>query len=293
MIFFDESWVAFADKENHPYQISKLTGVDQEILIGTHQPHQASVAQRMSWAARRRITRVEDRAYCLVGLFGLNMPLLYGEGAKAFARLQEEIIKSTDDETVFAWSVKDEMMHWDYQFGILAQQPECFRNSSEIAVQTINIDAAFTFYVTRKPPYAITHKGLQIQSGVLVLEDLSSQRLLPLRCIPGYIQELGPLTYTQAMKDVFLAIPLAPAPRGAERGGYRYRTHHLYLCRKMLQCDDKPPQQQQFSEMRYQVDLVHNGTGWVKRQPRMFRWLKAGSNASDSELHQLYIDTGQ
>jgi hypothetical protein len=51
----------------------------------------------MSWAARREISRVEDRAYCLIGIFGIPMPLLYGEGERAFVRLQEEIMKVSDD----------------------------------------------------------------------------------------------------------------------------------------------------------------------------------------------------
>ncbi len=42
-----------------------------------------SVAQKMSWAAPRVCTRTEDLAYCLLGLFGINMPLLYGEGYHA------------------------------------------------------------------------------------------------------------------------------------------------------------------------------------------------------------------
>jgi hypothetical protein len=56
----------------------------------------------MSWAAKRQATREEDLAYSLLGLFNVNMPLMYGEGAKAFRRLQEEIIKSSNDQTIFA-----------------------------------------------------------------------------------------------------------------------------------------------------------------------------------------------
>ena len=56
----------------------------------------------MSWAAKRETTRPEDIAYCLMGIFNVNMALLYGEGRKAFIRLQEEILKSTDDESLFA-----------------------------------------------------------------------------------------------------------------------------------------------------------------------------------------------
>jgi hypothetical protein len=56
----------------------------------------------MSWAARRVITRNEDIAYSLMGIFGVNMPLLYGEGERVFIRLQVEIIKASDDQTIFA-----------------------------------------------------------------------------------------------------------------------------------------------------------------------------------------------
>jgi hypothetical protein len=62
-----------------------------------------SVSVRMSWASRRTTTRVEDMAYCLLGIFEVNMPLLYGEGSRAFIRLQEEIIRKTPDETIFCW----------------------------------------------------------------------------------------------------------------------------------------------------------------------------------------------
>lgn len=65
--------------------------------------HYASVAERMQWASMRNSTRIEDTAYCLLGLFDVNMPLLYGEGDKAFIRLQLEIIRKTDDESIFAW----------------------------------------------------------------------------------------------------------------------------------------------------------------------------------------------
>jgi len=58
----------------------------------------------MSWAASRETTRVEDEAYCLMGIFGINMPLLYGEGPRAFRRLQEAIMREDEDYTLFAWT---------------------------------------------------------------------------------------------------------------------------------------------------------------------------------------------
>jgi hypothetical protein len=57
----------------------------------------------MTWVSRRKTTRTEDLAYCLLGIFDISMPLLYGEGDKAFFRLQEEIMKTSGDQSLFAW----------------------------------------------------------------------------------------------------------------------------------------------------------------------------------------------
>lgn len=62
-----------------------------------------AVSMKMSWAANRVTTRLEDSAYCLLGLFGINMPLLYGEGRKAFLRLQEQIIRQSKDQSILLW----------------------------------------------------------------------------------------------------------------------------------------------------------------------------------------------
>jgi len=85
--------------------IEKASGIPGKLLSGHWIKEDYSVAQRMSWASRRVCTRVEDMAYCLMGLFNINMPLLYGEEVNAFARLQEEIIKTHDDHSIYAWTV--------------------------------------------------------------------------------------------------------------------------------------------------------------------------------------------
>jgi hypothetical protein len=61
--------------------LANITRIDQEILIQKRTLDSASIAQRMSWAAGRETTRIEDLAYCLLGIFDVNMPLLYGEGS--------------------------------------------------------------------------------------------------------------------------------------------------------------------------------------------------------------------
>jgi hypothetical protein len=63
-----------------------------------------SVAEKFSWAAKRKTTRGEDRAYSLMGIFGVNMSMIYGEGEQAaFFRLQKEIFGVFADHSMFAW----------------------------------------------------------------------------------------------------------------------------------------------------------------------------------------------
>lgn len=63
-----------------------------------------SIWERMSWASNRKTARIEDRAYSLLGLFDIHMPMLYGEAEQVFRRLQEEIIKAEKDCSILAWS---------------------------------------------------------------------------------------------------------------------------------------------------------------------------------------------
>jgi hypothetical protein len=69
------------------------------------------MATKFSWASCKTTTRVEDMAYCLLGLVRVNMPMLYGEGEKAFYRLQLEVIKQTNEHTIFAWQPINEAWH--------------------------------------------------------------------------------------------------------------------------------------------------------------------------------------
>lgn len=107
LVFFAASWGQIGDRSRLAAEIAAATGIEAAILLrgpGDAELRAVSVAKKMSWAARRATTRVENLAYCLLGLFDVNMPLLYGEGAKAFVRLQQEIIRTTNDHTVFCWS---------------------------------------------------------------------------------------------------------------------------------------------------------------------------------------------
>jgi len=102
--------------------ISSITTIDVSILNHSASLSSISIAKRMSWAANRRTSRTEDLAYCLLGLFGASMPMLYGEGARSFTRLQEEILRSTKDHSIFAWGLQALSESYD----LLARSPSDF-----------------------------------------------------------------------------------------------------------------------------------------------------------------------
>jgi hypothetical protein len=81
----------------------------------------------MSWAVGRITSRPEDRAYSLLGLFGISMPTLYGEGSRAFLRLQEEILRVSNDQSIFAWQGSSYS-----RTGLLAASPNEFETSSRV-----------------------------------------------------------------------------------------------------------------------------------------------------------------
>jgi hypothetical protein len=95
LVFFDQNWVDIGTKYSLQDVVSSVTGIGDLVYCQS-----TCMAQKMWWASRREATRVKDRAYSLMGLFGVNMPPLYGEGEKAFHRLQLEILKISDDESI-------------------------------------------------------------------------------------------------------------------------------------------------------------------------------------------------
>ncbi|KAH7364549.1 hypothetical protein BKA65DRAFT_371585, partial [Rhexocercosporidium sp. MPI-PUGE-AT-0058] len=90
VVFFDADWEDIGTKNSMQALLSSITGIDNFKDYAL-----ACIAKKMSWASNRETTREEDKAYCLMGLFAVNMPPLYGEGMAAFYRLQIEILKTT------------------------------------------------------------------------------------------------------------------------------------------------------------------------------------------------------
>ncbi|PMD64393.1 uncharacterized protein K444DRAFT_713828, partial [Hyaloscypha bicolor E] len=91
VVFFANGWTRIGTKHGLSSIISRITGMPARFLLGDVL-RQASVAQRCPGRQRdRQTTKVEDIAYCLLGIFDIRKPLIYGEREKAFRWLQEEI----------------------------------------------------------------------------------------------------------------------------------------------------------------------------------------------------------
>lgn len=207
VLFFDSDWRPFgslgtgAVLSNNASSfpdladtVSTVSGIRKEHLSGPW--HSSSIAQKMSWAAKRFTTRIEDEAYCLLGIFGVNMPLLYGEGRKAFQRLQQELVKNSNDQSIFAWSEWDEDREWD---GIFARSARQFRCSSNVQLGK------------RCPPYELTNRGLRLTAEYANDRFPSRTVLIRLNCFieleqpkretqDGHESDLGLVSHRRAVK---------------------------------------------------------------------------------------------
>ncbi|KPM43928.1 hypothetical protein AK830_g2634 [Neonectria ditissima] len=129
--FYAKDWSDLGTKWSLHRDIAGITGIPREVLL-QRRLNEYSIAQKMSWAARRTTTRVEDEAYCLLGIFDIKMPLIYGEGRKSFQRLQIEILKQEEDYSFLLWSggvPQGLRFRGDIStetFSVLASQPRVF-----------------------------------------------------------------------------------------------------------------------------------------------------------------------
>jgi hypothetical protein len=130
--FYTGDWVEIGTKQSLAVLLSEITGIPAEVLRGKS-PITCSVAERISWASERQTTREEDLGYSLLGLFNVNMPMLYGEGSKSFLRLQEQILKQEYDYSLFAWTLQQDC--GPSLTGMLASSPAAFRRSTPKAMQ--------------------------------------------------------------------------------------------------------------------------------------------------------------
>ncbi|KAI8949693.1 heterokaryon incompatibility protein-domain-containing protein [Xylaria longipes] len=167
--FFDRDWNMRGTKTELIDTLHSITGVSIRVLENSDHLHETPAGTRMSWAADRQTKRVEDIAYCLLGIFDIYMPLIYGEGERAFTRLQQEIINDKHDLSIFAWKAEPNGQKFR---GLLARSPSEFRYCR---------DAQLSYHLKMTTEYSITNRGIRLHT--LLGTDDHGNYLLPLGCI--------------------------------------------------------------------------------------------------------------
>ncbi|KAL4066286.1 heterokaryon incompatibility protein-domain-containing protein [Scleroderma yunnanense] len=240
--FFNKAWQPIGDKRTLAPTLTGITGVPQHILTDGLSGNRPCVAQIMSWAADRRTTRVEDRAYSLMGLLDVNMPMLYGEGKKAFQRLQMEIIRVSNDHSIFAWRCHGED---GWTGSILADDPSLFRSCSTMELLDHNeyIQSLKRYFPEEDlrsieedkfDVFPITNRGIQIWLLLSPRDDSSTvfDAWLPCR--------LGP-----SKPPIVIILAL--------------RKSNYYRCKLSLMESPRRPLPFRQLYLRYQ-DTLHRGT---------------------------------
>ena len=194
--FYNREWTFLGDRNSLSSHISDITGIDQIFILGHRHIHSASVAVRMSWASNRRTTRLEDEAYCLLGIFNVNMPLLYGENEKAFLRLQQEIVNSSCDESLFAWHSTVDMS------GMFAPRPSAFRGCGDIYRDEL------TTYGPEET-YTVTNRCFRLPNARC--------RTIPFECLDGHRCFYDP---DDAREFLYILFPLRCSRIGTEGRPY-------------------------------------------------------------------------
>ncbi|KAF2469336.1 HET-domain-containing protein [Lindgomyces ingoldianus] len=168
VVFYIKGWNYVGNKVSMREKLARITSIDEATLM-TRNLEAVSVARRMAWAANRVTTRVEDLAYCLLGIFDVNMPLLYGEGENAFVRLQEEIMKDSEDQSLFAWRPADASEVYNLDL-LLPMKPEEGRGVFARHPSEFVVSSAVRPTSSRGEPYTLTNKGVKMEIPILPLE---------------------------------------------------------------------------------------------------------------------------
>ncbi|KAI0120104.1 heterokaryon incompatibility protein-domain-containing protein [Nemania sp. FL0031] len=168
-----------------------FTGIDRSTR------GEAGVARILSWAARRQTTRREDMAYCLLGLLGVNMPLLYGEGDNAFPRLLEEVIKKSNSHGILAawYNLPYDQLYRDLgprhsTSYIFPSSPQPYRGCIGELIDALVPGRSHS------PHFSLTNAGLSIELPIIMIDP----------------EQKGPL-YCSWKRPVNIPILLCSSPR--------------------------------------------------------------------------------
>ncbi|KDR70924.1 hypothetical protein GALMADRAFT_813202 [Galerina marginata CBS 339.88] len=137
--------------------LSEVTKVPAKDLLH-FRPGLSNLRQRLAWSSSRLTTRVEDMAYCLLGIFNVNLSIAYGEGDMSYYRFQRAIMEQSNDRGLFQW-----YGHPSTLSSMLAKEPKCFSSDR----QPIDTDAVTSLV---DPTFMLTNHGLRLSVSLFSKE---------------------------------------------------------------------------------------------------------------------------
>ncbi|KAG1737691.1 hypothetical protein EDB19DRAFT_1717330 [Suillus lakei] len=167
--FYGGKWDPLTDTINdldHPEllkEIENATTIRARFLQGRQfVPGPKDIAERMCWAAKRVTSRGEDRAYSLMGIFGVSLSIAYGEGPDyAFFRLVEAILQVSNNLDLLNWA--GEPAATSHPTRMLPSSPDCYLMRNRSTLPALN-----------SPQYlTLTNRGLRLEL-LIVRATLSS-----------------------------------------------------------------------------------------------------------------------
>ncbi|KAJ4004793.1 hypothetical protein NW752_009541 [Fusarium irregulare] len=218
VVFFAKDWSPIGTRKTLANTISFVTKIDQQYLDCTF--YKASIGERMSWLAKRETERTEDIAYCMLGIFDINMQIVYGEGMRAFIRLQEEIIKVSNDQTLFCWAWDDRYVPAEWA-SILSPSPKTFLDSSTYTEWPVH----------EAKTYTITNAGLSIKLPIMntITESVEQWLVLLNARRDNENQQVALLLNRLPGKDRCTRNRTPPCPVPVLTGSTKLREEQMYI----------------------------------------------------------------
>lgn len=243
--FYSKEWKFLGTRQGLSKYIAEITSIDPDLLCEGNPSiihgmlGSFSVARRMSWAAERRTTREEDMAYCLMGIFDINMPLLYGEGQRAFLRLQQEIVKVCNDQSILAW--QDSLLS-ETSTSLFAPHPGAFHKE-------VNV-----FHAKPQVPMSLDSRGLELDVDLLAGIDNSYSTSGTFAVLQGH------LSHDYLARPAILLDPIA----GLEGVFTRAVCSPLFVFRRTASPQNQPGHEEScFAWLESEAGSADTGkTGW-------------------------------
>ena len=173
MKFYGKDWVPISNSVNDKQDLRILHALSQATGIPRHdlrhfRPGTRDVHEKMMWASNRTTTRVEDMAYCLIGIFDVSLTIAYGEGQRAFYRLMETLVNRCEEWEIMAWAGQPSA-----DSAALPESPRCYKALEETCITAASSDCGQWGWRGDRH-FVMTKRGLQLK---LLIVDLPSSSM--------------------------------------------------------------------------------------------------------------------